>query len=202
MKICKGVTMKRLVAFLLCISIALSAGVLGINAYIKKSGERRIITNDEAEKLENADYILVLGCRVIDNKSPSHMLEDRLIKGVELYNRTGIKLLMSGDHSSDEYNEVAVMEQYAVAGGVKKADIMKDHSGFSTHESVYRAKTVFGAKKIIIVTQKYHLYRALYIAEELDLEAYGVACDRREYKGQIWREIREIAARVKDFLLA
>ncbi len=202
MKICKGVTMKRLVAFLLCISIALSAGVLGINAYIKKSGERRIITNEEAEKLENTDYILVLGCRVIDNKSPSHMLEDRLIKGVELYNRTGIKLLMSGDHSSDEYNEVAVMEQYAVAGGVKKADIMKDHSGFSTYESVYRAKTVFGAKKIIIVTQKYHLYRALYIAEELDLEAYGVACDRRAYKGQIWREIREIAARVKDFLLA
>ena len=75
-----------------------------------------------------------------------------------------------------------------------------DHAGFSTYESIYRAKEIFKAKKIIIVTQKYHLYRALYIANKLGLEAYGISADKKEYSGQIKREIREILARNKDII--
>ncbi len=79
--------------------------------------------------------------------------------------------------------------------------VFMDHAGFSTYESIYRARDVFKAEKVIIVTQKYHLYRALYIADRLGLEAFGVACDTREYAGQSYRDIREYAARVKDFLV-
>ena len=74
-----------------------------------------------------------------------------------------------------------------------------DHAGFSTYESMYRAKEVFEAKKVVIVTQKYHLHRALYVAEKLGIDAYGVSSDPRTYRGQFVREIREILARDKDF---
>jgi vancomycin permeability regulator SanA len=74
-----------------------------------------------------------------------------------------------------------------------------DHAGFSTYESLYRARDIFKVKKVIIVTQKYHLSRALYVAQNLGLEAYGVASDPRQYAGQNYREIREVLARIKDF---
>lgn len=83
---------------------------------------------------------------------------------------------MSGDHSSDEYNEVAVMKSYAIKSGVPSSDIFLDHAGFSTYDSLIRARDIFQAKKVIIVTQDYHLYRALYIAQSLGLEASGVPC--------------------------
>ena len=75
-----------------------------------------------------------------------------------------------------------------------------DHAGFSTYESIYRAKDIFEAKKVVIVTQEYHLYRALYIANQLGLEAYGVGADPRQYVGATYRELREILARDKDFI--
>lgn len=199
MKNIKG-SIKLLLALALSVTIVLSSSVFAINGYVISNVRKNIISEENAVDIE-ADCILVLGCRVLDNKETSHMLEDRLIKAVKLYGRCGKKLLMSGDHSSDDYNEVAVMKNYAIEKGVNEADILSDHLGFSTYESVSRAKNVYGAKKIIIVTQEYHLYRALYIAKSMGMEAYGVACDRQEYKGQIWRDIREAAARVKDYLL-
>lgn len=110
------------------------------------------------------------------------------------------KLLMSGDHGREEYDEVNAMKQFALEKGIASADVFMDHAGFSTYESLYRAKEVFGAEKIIIVTQRYHLYRALYIADRLGLEAVGVAADQRSYAGQTRRDIREVLARNKDFL--
>ena len=106
---------------------------------------------------------------------------------------------MSGDHGSVGYDEVNVMKAFAVDAGVASCDVFMDHAGFSTYESMYRAKEVFQAKKIVIVTQGYHLYRAIYIAESLGLEAYGVSSDYRNYAGQSMRELREVLARVKDF---
>ena len=90
---------------------------------------------------------------------------------------------------------------YAVEAGIPSEDVFMDHAGFSTYESMVRAKEVFQAKKIIIVTQEYHLNRALYLAHKLGLEAYGVPADLRNYSGQFKRDIREIAARCKDFAL-
>ena len=94
------------------------------------------------------------------------------------------------------------MKQVAVDAGIPSSDIFMDHAVFSTYESMYRAKEVFEADKIIIVTQEYHLYRAIYIAEKLGIEAYGVNADYRTYWGQTKREIREILARCKDFVSA
>ena len=84
--------------------------------------------------------------------------------------------------------------------GISSENIFMDHAGFSTYDSIYRAKHIFEAKKVIIVTQKYHLYRALYIANQLGLKAYGVNADPRQYAGATYREIREILARNKDFI--
>ena len=109
---------------------------------------------------------------------------------------------MSGDHGTVSYDEVNTMKQYAIDAGVPSSDVFMDHAGFSTYESVYRARDVFKAKKIIIVTQTYHLYRALYIANELGLEAYGVASDYDVYINQTQRELREVLARNKDFFTA
>jgi vancomycin permeability regulator SanA len=129
------------------------------------------------------------------------MLTDRLKVGIDLYERgSDMKLLMSGDHGSDDYDEVNAMKRFAIEEGVPSSDIFMDHAGFSTYESIYRAKEIFEADKIIIVTQEYHLYRALFIAKKLGIEAYGVNSDLRTYVGQSSRDIREIFARCKDLL--
>jgi vancomycin permeability regulator SanA len=131
------------------------------------------------------------------------MLEDRLRRGVALYEAGAApKILMSGDHGTKYYNEVDAMKRYALEAGVPSADVFMDHAGFSTYESMSRALRVFEADKIIIVTQEYHLYRAIYGAKALGIEAYGVAADYRTYSGQLSRDIREVLARVKDFGMA
>lgn len=172
-----------------------------INGWVLLVGGRDISSPDDVGNLKNADCILVLGCQVKVDGTPSHMLQDRLERAISLYGNPGVrtKLLMSGDHGQDSYNEVGAMRQYALDKGVPAEDIFMDHAGFSTYESLYRAKHIFGARKVIIVTQKYHLYRALYIAWALGLDAEGVDADYRSYYGQAGRECREILARIKDF---
>jgi len=172
---------------------------LGISIYLCASVKDQIITLDEAAKLD-ADAILVLGARVWDNGSPSGVLEDRLDTGISAY-QAGVsdRLLMSGDHGQDDYDEVNAMKDYALEQGIPSENIFMDHAGFSTYESVYRARDIFQVKTVLIVTQEYHLYRALYIARALGLDAYGVAADRSVYSGIVGFEAREILARVKDF---
>lgn len=183
-----------------CLALACVGAAFRINESVKNLGKSRTISVEDAVKMKNIDCILVLGCLVRDDGTPSDMLRDRLNTGVTLYNLgASSKLLMSGDHGREEYNEVGAMKDYAVDAGVPSSDVFMDHAGFSTYESVYRAKNVFKAKKILVVTQEYHLYRALYIAEKLGLEAYGVASDRYTYVGQSARDFREFLARVKDF---
>ena len=192
----------------LCLVAALGAAyVLGVDAYTVLSTRDRILTIDEAAELDGVDCIIVLGCKVQNDGSPSHMLNDRLEVGVDVYyglveNEKGSKLLMSGDHGTEEYNEVYTMKQFAIAEGVESSEIFMDHAGFSTYESIYRAKEIFGADKVIIVTQEYHLYRALHIADALGVEAYGVSADLRTYVGQLKFSAREILARNKDFITA
>ena len=193
-------TILRVVFAILMVCILGAAAVLGINAYVKGSVSERIITSEAAALLTDVDCILVLGCKVKDNGVPSDMLHDRLQRGVELYDLGAApKLLMSGDHGRTNYDEVAAMKQFAIDAGVASSDVFMDHAGFSTYESLVRAKEVFQADKIIIVTQEYHLYRALYVAQQLDIEAYGVSSDYRNYSGQSARDLREVLARVKDF---
>jgi len=191
--------LRRFLSVFLCLCIVSISTLTVINSVVQLSTGDQIIRAEEAAKLEDIDCILVLGCFVRGDGSPSDMLLDRLTRGVELY-RLGAapKLLMSGDHGREEYDEVAAMKQYAIQEGVPSEDVFMDHAGFSTYESIYRAKEIFQADKILIVTQEYHLYRALYIAEQLGVEAYGVSADYRTYAGQLQRDFRELLARVKD----
>lgn len=195
---------KRLLIIVLVICISFTvigvAVVLGLNAYVKSVGGADIITPEEAVNLEDVDCIIVLGCLVKNNGTPSDMLADRLERGIDLYNQGAApKIIMSGDHGREDYDEVNTMKKVAVDAGIPSSDVFMDHAGFSTYESIYRAKEIFEADKIIIVTQDYHLYRALYIAEKLGIEAYGVNADYRTYWGQTKRDAREILARCKDF---
>ena len=190
---------KIVLIVLLCLVIVGTAALFGVNAYVKSVGGKYLLTAEEAMELTDVDCILVLGCLVRSDGSLSSMLRDRLVRGVELYELGAApKLLMSGDHGRENYDEVNTMKAYAIEEGVPSSDVFMDHAGFSTYESMYRAKEVFAADKIIIVSQEYHLYRALYIADKLGLEAYGVAADGDNYSGQTYRELREMLARVKD----
>ena len=177
-----------------------SIGVLSLNAHIKKAGKAQILAVEEVAALSDVDCIIVLGCQVRADGSLSDMLHDRLERGVEVYQAGAAdKLLMSGDHGRTNYDEVGAMKRFAVENGVPSEDVFMDHAGFSTYETMYRAKEIFQAQKVVIVTQEYHLYRAIYIAEQLGLEAYGVSADLRSYRGQSKRDLREVLARCKDF---
>ena len=163
----------------------------------------RPIDRDEAERNTSnfdADAIVVLGAGINWDGSPSAVLKDRLEVAIELY-KSGIapKIIMSGDNSDSTYNEVMAMANYAIAQGVDEDDIFCDHAGVSTYDSMYRVKNVFSVSRCIVVTQEYHLYRALYDARAFDLDARGVASDRSVYEDKESYEKREVLARIKDF---
>ena len=184
---------------LLGIFLATVLFVLAVNIAVVVRTKNRVFRTDEVD-LEGADCILVLGAGIRSDGTPSHMLEDRLLVGIDLYERgLAPKLLMSGDHGTKEYDEVNAMKRFAVQRGVDADDVFMDHAGFSTYESICRAKEIFGAKKIIIVSQEYHLYRAIHLADAFGIDAIGVSADLRTYVGQSARDAREIAARTKDF---
>ncbi len=176
--------------------------MLIINGVVKSAGKDRIISVEDATKLEDIDCVIVLGCQVKDDGSLSGMLKDRMWRALELYEaEVAPKLLMSGDHGREDYDGVGAMKNYAVENGVPSENVFMDHAGFSTYETMYRAKEIFESDKVVIVTQEYHLYRALYIAEQLGIEAYGVSSDFHNYAGQTMRECREILARCKDWAM-
>lgn len=193
--------MKRVIINIILALAALGAlglsALIAINNRVLLTTSERIISVEEATELD-ADCILVLGAGV-NGERPSLMLADRLERGLQLYFAgASEKLLMSGDHGRVEYDEVNVMKEQAVAAGAESSDVFMDHAGFSTYESLYRARDIFLAQRIIIVTQPYHLPRALYIADSLGIEAWGVGADGENYYGQSYRDFREALARVKD----
>ncbi len=172
-----------------------------ISGHVKSSVAANLISEDEAAEY-GADCILVLGAGLKADGTPNFMLQDRLDKGIELYKAGAApKLLLSGDNGQVEYDEVNAMKKYALDAGVPAEDVFLDHAGFSTYESMYRARDIFLVKKAIIVTQKYHQYRSLYIAKGLGIEGYGIIAEPRTYGGQLKRDIREILARDKDFFM-
>lgn len=184
---------------LLALAVLIGIYAICIDLYIKHDGKGRIYTAENAAG--TYDCIIILGCGVKDDGRPSDMLYDRIITGVEAY-KMGLssRIIMSGDHGRADYNEVGVMKKYAVALGVPEDAIFCDHAGFSTYESIVRAKKIFSVESALIVTQKYHLYRALYDAERFGIKADGMSADVRRYRGEITRNVREIIARNKDFL--
>ena len=192
--------MKKVLKYGIIVVVVITIIALSINLYVRKSTKNQIINENEYAELLDVDCIIILGAGIWGDK-PSPMLEDRLLEGIKLYqNNVADKIIMSGDHGRKEYDEVNIMKNYAIEKGIPSENIFMDHAGFSTYESIYRAKDIFEAKNVVIVTQKYHLYRALYIANQLGLEAYGVGADPRQYVGAAYREIREVLAIDKDFI--
>lgn len=191
---------KRLLLIAVLAGLVLGTAVLIVNAVMINTTRDAIVDAEKAGEL-GADCILVLGAGVRKDGNPSDMLRDRIDTGMTLYLAGAApKLLMSGDHGREGYDEVNVMRDRALAAGAESADVFMDHAGFSTYDSLYRARDVFEVKRVIIVTQSYHLPRALYIARSLGLEAVGVSADLYTYFGQTGRDIREAAARAKDML--
>lgn len=189
---------KRIILIIGILAVVGIIIVLGINLFVKNSVKDKIVDENSLDK--NYDAILVLGAGLRNGK-PSPVLKDRLDMAYKLYeDGYSKKIIVSGDHGKKYYDEVNVMKNYLLDKGVDSNNIFMDHAGFSTYDSVYRAKEIFLANKIIIVTQQFHLYRSLYIAKQLKLDAVGVSATLRDYSGSVKFEIREILARDKDFV--
>ena len=144
---------------------------------------------------------VVLGAKVHEGGRLSDMLRDRMDTAIALYTDGKVKkLLLSGD-GNGEWSEVKHMKLYALENGVREEDIVEDPQGYSTYETMQRAKDVYGMENIVAVTQKYHLYRAMYIAKDMGMNVKGASADLDIYSGQLYRDCREVLARVKDFAL-
>jgi SanA protein len=156
-------------------------------------------TSDSIATLPHAQAALVLGAQVKPDGSPSAMLEDRIATAEALYRAGKVdKLLLSGDHGRASYDEVGTMRRALLERGIPAEDLFTDHAGFDTWDSAQRARRVFGVESAIVVTQRFHLARALYAAHRAGLDATGFAADRRDYAAVMARlRLREALARVK-----
>ena len=189
--------------FILCVCAAVIF-ILTINIFVVRTAGPLIITAEEAAGKGPFDCILVLGASVTEY-GPSSMLADRLDKGLELFGLGASDImLLSGDNRMADYNEVHAMRNYVLEHGgevgLSADNVYLDYAGFSTYDSAVRAKEVFGAERVVIVTQRYHLYRAVFNAKKAGLDVYGIAAADTKI-GQIFRDLREVPARVKDFFL-
>lgn len=202
----KGKTLSLLHKTVLFISVVILVTALSIfvvNLIVKASVRENIADDPDALTFDgHVDCVVILGAGLKSNGEPSDMLEDRIKTGVEVFNQIDADfILMSGDYSGEHYDEVSAMKKYALSLGVDEDKILLDGQGFSTFESISRVKEEYGFDRVVIITQKYHLYRALYIAEQYEIEAVGVSADLRGYRGQTYRDLREVFARVKDFII-
>ena len=194
------VKFKRLTAIFIAAVLIGASLILGINFFVLFSQGKNILTVSDLAQVSDVKYIMVLGCGVKDGR-PSDMLEDRLLKALEVAEKLPeAKLILSGNNSGPEYDEVGVMRNFCIEKGFDKEKIISDDNGFSTGASVTNLKKEYRVEKVIIVTQKYHLYRALHIASRYGIDAHGVASNQRKYTMQVYYSLREVAARNKDFI--
>jgi SanA protein len=193
----KKKTLILISGLVLCGIILLSAAY--INSYVKAFGEKNIF--EDTRKLPQAQTALILGARVLNGGKLSDMLKDRSERALSLYKAGKVKkILMSGDHGQKDYDEVNAVKDFLLSKGVKPQDLFLDHAGFDTYDSIYRAKEIFGVQSLIIVTQRFHLPRAVYIARSLGISANGFTADQQTYVTIKYNELREIPARIKSFL--
>ena len=188
----------KAVKFALLTTLVLLSAVFLINNSIVSHGRQNIIP---AGSFAGAHTAIVPGAYVDPDGRLCDMLADRVSTAVELYKEGKVKkLLLTGDHGKSSYDEVNSMRKYAEARGVPNSDIFMDHAGFSTYDSMYRARDVFQVDSAVIVTQDFHLPRAVYTARRLGLQATGISADRDDYPGVEINHLREVPARVKAFL--
>ncbi len=188
---------RRVAGALGVIAVVVALAVGGANAYILLS-EQGDSTADLG-RAPHAQVALVLGAFVEPSGRMSQMLADRVQRSVQLWRAGKVdRILVSGDHHTWSYDEPDTMRRALLAAGVPGRDIFTDHAGFDTWASMVRARRVFGVRSAIVVTQGFHMPRALYLAKQAGLLAHGFTADLHGYgqQGQL-SSLREVLARVK-----
>ncbi len=171
---------------------------LCVNFWVISKANKYIV---DKQFVPNVECIIIPGAYVYPDGRLSDILKDRVDTALEIYKKnSNLKILVTGDHGNLQYDEVNNMRKYIEQKGIKASSIFLDHAGFSTYESIYRAKYIFKVDSAVIVTQDYHLKRAVYSARGMGIEAYGVKADKHIYVDIIKYKIRESLAIYKDFI--
>lgn len=193
-----GLTRKRAASLAALLLLGATATIWGLARLVVRAEQGRIFAVAEAPPRQVA---LVFGAGVFPDGALSPPLADRVSVAVELYRQGKVrKLLMSGDNSRRTYDESTAMKQYAVSLGVPPADVVLDYAGFHTYDSCYRAQAVFDIHGAVLVTQRFHLARALFTCTGLGVDAVGVAADQQRYQRALWYRVREELARARAYL--
>lgn len=189
---------KKIFLILVALFVVASISIYCIISYVDSSSDNYIVDLDNAPR---ADAIMVLGAYVYSSGEPSLVLAKRLDYGYELYKAgKAKKILVSGDNGTVQYDEVNAMKNYLLKKGVPAEDIFLDHAGFNTYDSMYRAKEIFGIKKLLVSTQQFHINRSIYIARQLGIDAYGYPSTDDVLLNIKWQNFRELLAKVKAFI--
>ncbi|MBP2650317.1 MAG: hypothetical protein H6Q74_1142 [Firmicutes bacterium] len=197
MKLLRG---KRIYVLCGILVLVIAGFVFYTNKCVVTEGAGYILNSDDAPK---SDAILILGAFVSPEGKVSGMLEERLKVGLELYQKgKASKFIVSGDHGRKDYDEVNAMKKFLLDRNVPDEDIFMDHAGFTTYDSMYRARNIFKVDKIIVVTQGFHLPRAIFLARKLGIEAYGIEAGtgRNSNLVILKNRLREMIARSKAYL--
>ena len=172
--------------------------VLAINFHIDSKSNPYIF--QDMNNLPEVETALVLGAKVFQQGTMSGMLQDRVDTAIDLYKKGKVKkILVSGDHGKENYDEVNAMKDYFLKKGVRGEDIFLDHAGFDTYDSLYRANKIFEVSSVVVVTQNFHLPRAVYIGKGLKMEVCGFSADRHLYANIDYNKSREVLSKVKAF---
>lgn len=188
--------LKKIILFSVISLVLIIFAVLGVEAIFQRQTENLIYRDISA--LPSSQTVIILGASVHANGKLSPILKDRVDTAIKLYRNNKIdNFLVTGDHRSDDYNEVAAMVGYLIENGISEDLIISDHAGLDTYDSMYRAGKLFGIKDATVVTQRFHLPRALFIASELGYDYKGFAADQRSYKTEYRLKQREKLANIK-----
>lgn len=193
---------KKIIIIGLSTILLIIVGFGAILWHVQASTSKLIYSFEDVKEIAEAPVAIVFGAAVNPNTQlPSDILQDRIITAVDLYNNGKVqKLLLSGDNRVTHYNEPIVMKRFGEILSVPEEDLIEDFAGRRTYDTCYRAKEIFGIDKAILVTQEYHLYRALYTCRALGIDVIGVSSARQPYLGQKYYNIREIPAILLAFL--
>lgn len=200
----RSASFSRRARFIACASLALVAAAAAAGTYVRwyvgrATAEQRFF---DASAVPSRSVAIVFGAGILPDGTPTPMLADRVDAAVRLYRLGKVdKLLFSGDNSRPDYNEVGAMLKYAVAQGAPPSAITLDYAGFDTYDSCYRARTIFGVASAVLVTQRYHLPRAVYDCRRLGIDAVGLGTpDWGAYDSALMAsyEMRETAADLKS----
>lgn len=182
--------------FLYLVIIGLLA-IVSINYYLTSSTKTKIYYS--VKKFPKNDVGIIFGAG-INGDQPSKYLKDRLDAGIMLWKAKRInKILLSGDNGREEYDELTVMKNYCYDHGVDTTKIFIDYAGFDTYSTMYRAKHIFKIKRATLISQKYHLNRAIYIGNQLGVKSVGFSANKGEYLGYKYVQFRECLSRCKSF---